>query len=92
MGYRAPPLIPAACCPTNTHSRSNLWRQDPLPSTPLVGILNNRGTNVRLTFKIWSQELWISSKTNTQQIPFAQVRDVQSEPIKGHEGYHIVVL
>ncbi|ELR12678.1 uncharacterized protein ACA1_091880 [Acanthamoeba castellanii str. Neff] len=67
-------------------------RNDPLPSTPLVGVLNNRGTNVRLTFKIWSQELWISSKTSTQQIPFPQIRDVTSEPIKGHEEYHIVSL
>jgi hypothetical protein len=41
--------------------------------------------------QVWTQELWISSKTSTQQIPFPQIRDVTSEPIKGHEDYHIVV-
>jgi hypothetical protein len=67
-------------------------RNDALPDTPLVGILNNRGTPIRLTFKIWSQEIWISSKTSTQQLPFSTVRSVVSEPIKGHEEYHIMAL
>lgn len=78
--------------PPDNATRGVKGGNDPLPSTPLVGILNNRGTNVRLTFKVWTQELWISSKTSTQQIAFAQIRDVQSEPIRGHEEYHIVSL
>ncbi|KAL6074714.1 Ubiquitin domain-containing protein ubfd1 [Balamuthia mandrillaris] len=67
-------------------------RNEPLPEAPLVGILNNRGTPVRLTFKVWSQELWISSKTSTQQLPFASIKAIHSEPIKGKEEYHIMTL
>eukprot|EP01087_Luapelamoeba_hula_P012904 TRINITY_DN3654_c0_g1_i1.p1 TRINITY_DN3654_c0_g1~~TRINITY_DN3654_c0_g1_i1.p1 ORF type:complete len:276 (-),score=55.48 TRINITY_DN3654_c0_g1_i1:92-871(-) len=65
---------------------------EPLPEQPLAGILNNIGTAVRLTFKPYSQELWISSKSNTQQLPFGSIKSVASEPIKGKEEYHIVSL
>eukprot|EP01114_Cavostelium_apophysatum_P012030 TRINITY_DN2670_c0_g1_i2.p1 TRINITY_DN2670_c0_g1~~TRINITY_DN2670_c0_g1_i2.p1 ORF type:complete len:185 (-),score=28.17 TRINITY_DN2670_c0_g1_i2:2-556(-) len=67
-------------------------RNDPLPQTPLANIYNNLGTKVRLTFKVWSQELWIQSTTSTQKIPFATIRSIQSEPIKGHEEYHLMSL
>jgi hypothetical protein len=67
------------------------WKKEALPQTPIGGVLNNLGTKVRLTFKVWSQELWIQSATSTQKIPFQTIRTVQSEPIKGHEDYHIVV-
>jgi hypothetical protein len=40
---------------------------------------------------MWSQELWIQSASSTQKLPFASIRQVTSEPIKGHEEYHIVV-
>jgi len=67
-------------------------RHEALPSTPLVGIYNNTGTPVRLTFKVYSQELWISSSTSTQQLPFGSIKSVSSEPIKGKEEYHIMTL
>eukprot|EP00027_Filamoeba_sp_ATCC50430_P006244 CAMPEP_0168558700 /NCGR_PEP_ID=MMETSP0413-20121227/10115_1 /TAXON_ID=136452 /ORGANISM="Filamoeba nolandi, Strain NC-AS-23-1" /LENGTH=253 /DNA_ID=CAMNT_0008589849 /DNA_START=19 /DNA_END=780 /DNA_ORIENTATION=+ len=67
-------------------------RHEQLPSTPLQNIYNNIGVKVRLTFKMWSQELWIQSSSSTQKIPFNSVRAVQYEPIKGHEEYHIVSL
>jgi hypothetical protein len=67
-------------------------RNDPLPSTPLVGVLNNTGMKVRLTFKTFAQELWISSSSNTQKISFGSIRKVTSEPIKGKEEYHIMTL
>lgn len=40
---------------------------------------------------MWSQELWIQSASSTQKLPFATIRSVASEPIKGREEYHIVV-
>jgi len=68
-----------------------IGRNEPLPQTPISGVLNNLGIKVRLTFKVWSQELWIQSATSTQKIPFGTIRSVASEPIKGNEQYHIVV-
>jgi len=68
------------------------FSHDPLPEIPLYGILNNRGDKVRLTFKVFQQELWISSKSSTQKIPFMTVKGVQYEAIKGQEEYHIVSL
>eukprot|EP01111_Echinosteliopsis_oligospora_P006047 TRINITY_DN2001_c2_g1_i1.p1 TRINITY_DN2001_c2_g1~~TRINITY_DN2001_c2_g1_i1.p1 ORF type:complete len:286 (+),score=112.30 TRINITY_DN2001_c2_g1_i1:67-924(+) len=65
---------------------------DPLPEVPLYGVLNNRGDKVRLTFKVPTQELWISSKANTQKMPFLSIKGVTYEAIKGHEEYHIVIL
>jgi len=67
-------------------------RNDNLPSTPLHSIYNNTGQKVRLTFKMWSQELWIQSASSTQKLPFASIRQVSNEAIKGHEDYHIVTL
>lgn len=66
--------------------------QEPLPDIPLYGILNNRGDKVRLTFKVAAQELWLSSKSSTQKLPFQTIRGVESEIIKGFEEYHIVSL
>eukprot|EP01116_Phalansterium_solitarium_P008315 TRINITY_DN219_c3_g1_i1.p1 TRINITY_DN219_c3_g1~~TRINITY_DN219_c3_g1_i1.p1 ORF type:complete len:298 (+),score=112.81 TRINITY_DN219_c3_g1_i1:35-895(+) len=69
-----------------------IGRNDPLPQVPLQNIYNNIGTKVRLTFKVWTQELWISSSSTTQKIPFNQVRAVSTEPIHGNEQYHIMSL
>jgi hypothetical protein len=66
------------------------FKHEKLPPEPLSGILNNRGEKVRLTFK--PQELWISTKASTQKIPYVTIKNVQSDPIKGHEQYHIVTL
>jgi len=46
---------------------------------------------VRLTFKVFAGELWISSATDTQKIMFAQISGIHSEPIKGNEDYQIMV-
>ncbi|PRP82162.1 hypothetical protein PROFUN_10433 [Planoprotostelium fungivorum] len=67
-------------------------RNDPLPPAGLKGMLNNTGVKIRLTFKVFTQELWISSASNTQKINFSQIRGVTFEPIKGNEDYHIVAL
>jgi len=67
-------------------------KHEALPTVPLSNIYNNIGNKVRLTFKVWSQELWIQSNTSTQKIPFGTIRSVNSEPIKGHEEYHLMSL
>jgi len=67
-------------------------KQESLPTTPLHSIYNNIGQKVRLTFKQWSQELWIQSASSTQKLPYSSIRQVTSEPIKGHEEYSIVIL
>jgi len=67
-------------------------KHEPLPQTALQGIYNNVGIRVRLTFKLWSQELWIQSATSTQKLPFGTIRAVTSDPIKGQEEYHIMSL
>jgi len=67
-------------------------KNEQLPSTPLHSIYNNTGIKVRLTFKMFTQELWISSSSSTQKIPFSSIRSVSSEPIKGREEYHIMSL
>jgi len=67
-------------------------KHESLPSVPIQAIYNNVGIKVRLTFKIYTQELWIQSATSTQKLPFASIRAVTSEPIKGNEDYHIMSL
>jgi len=67
-------------------------KHEPLPQNSIEGIYNNIGTKVRLTFKVWVQELWIQSASSTQKVPFASIRSVSSEPIKGKEEYHILIL
>eukprot|EP01119_Soliformovum_irregulare_P003919 TRINITY_DN1495_c0_g1_i1.p1 TRINITY_DN1495_c0_g1~~TRINITY_DN1495_c0_g1_i1.p1 ORF type:complete len:177 (+),score=41.52 TRINITY_DN1495_c0_g1_i1:269-799(+) len=67
-------------------------RHEALPTIPLQNIYNNTGIKVRLTFKVWSQELWVQSASSTQKIPFGTIRSVASEPIQGHEEYHIMSL
>jgi len=67
-------------------------KNESLPAAPLQNIYNNVGVKVRLTFKMFTQELWISSASSTQKLPFSSIRAVSSEPIKGKEEYHIVSL
>lgn len=54
-------------------------------------MLNKSGGKVRLTFKLELDELWIGTKERTNKIPMSQIRAVVSEPIVGHEQYHIMV-
>jgi len=42
-------------------------RNESLPEAPLNNIYNNIGVKVRLTFKLYTQELWIQSSSNTQK-------------------------
>ena len=65
--------------------------QEPLPPTPLSGMLNRTGGKVRLTFKLECDQLWIGTKERTEKVSMSSVKAVVSEPITGHEEYHIMV-
>lgn len=67
------------------------YLQDPLPSCPLAGMLNKNGGKVRLTFKLELDQLWIGTKDRTEKISMNSIKSIISEPIEGHEEYHIVV-
>ena len=49
-------------------------RQDPLPSTPIAGMLNKQGAKVRLTFKHDAEQVWIGTKDRTQKLPLNSIR------------------
>lgn len=63
-----------------------------LPPHPITGLLNGRREATRLTFKPYAQELWISTVSQTEKVPFMTVRNVMWEPIKGHEEYAMVAF
>lgn len=63
-----------------------------LPPAPLSGMLNKHGGKVRLTFKLESDQLWLSTKERTEKLPMGSIKSVISEPIEGHEEYHIMGL
>jgi len=54
-------------------------------------MLNKHGGKVRLTFKLEVDQLWIGTKERTQKVAMNTIRHVVSEPIEGHEEYHILV-
>eukprot|EP01098_Paradermamoeba_levis_P006290 TRINITY_DN2616_c0_g1_i1.p1 TRINITY_DN2616_c0_g1~~TRINITY_DN2616_c0_g1_i1.p1 ORF type:complete len:229 (-),score=33.99 TRINITY_DN2616_c0_g1_i1:65-751(-) len=62
----------------------------PLPSA-ISGLLTKTG-KVRMTFKVDQEEVWIGSASSTQKLPFASISKIISEPIDGHDGYHIMGL
>uniref|UniRef100_A0A0V0G4E3 Putative ubiquitin domain-containing protein ubfd1 n=1 Tax=Triatoma dimidiata TaxID=72491 RepID=A0A0V0G4E3_TRIDM len=64
--------------------------KEPLPPFPLCGMLNKSGGKVRLTFKLELDQLWIGSKERTEKIPMSTIKSIISEPIDGHEEYHIM--
>ncbi|XKL69650.1 hypothetical protein PGB90_007419 [Kerria lacca] len=64
--------------------------KDPLPSHPLAGMLNKNGGKVRLTFKLELDQLWIGTKDRTEKISMNSIKTIVSEPIEGHEEYHIM--
>ncbi|VDP37153.1 unnamed protein product [Soboliphyme baturini] len=66
--------------------------QDPLPPTPICGLVNKLGNKVRLTFKLELDQVWIGTKERTDKIMMNQIRNVISEPIDGHEDYCIMAL
>lgn len=63
-----------------------------LPAVPLSGMLNKHGGKVRLTFKLENDQLWLGTKERTEKLPMASIKSVVSEPIEGHENYHILGL
>ena len=67
-------------------------RNEALPPVPLHGVVNSRGEKLRLTFKIYAQELVINSASSTERVPFGAVQAIFSEPIKGREEYSILGL
>lgn len=66
--------------------------KQPLPSTPLSGMLNKSGGKVRLTFKLEVDQVWIGTKERTEKLPMSSIKNVVSESIEGHEEYHILAL
>ncbi|PSN43632.1 Ubiquitin domain-containing protein UBFD1 [Blattella germanica] len=64
--------------------------KDGLPPYPLSGMLNKSGGKVRLTFKMEQDQVWIGTKERTDKIPMNTIKGVVSEPIEGHEEYHIM--
>ncbi|PNF22590.1 Ubiquitin domain-containing protein UBFD1 [Cryptotermes secundus] len=65
--------------------------KDALPPYPLSGMLNKSGGKVRLTFKMEQDQVWIGTKERTDKIPMNTIKGVVSEPIEGHEEYHVMV-
>lgn len=68
-----------------------LLTQESLPPFPLTGMLNKHCGKVRLTFKLESDQLWLSTKERTEKLPMGSIKGIVSEPIEGHEEYHIMV-
>lgn len=66
--------------------------KEPLPSVPVSGMLNKHGGKVRLTFKLDVDQVWIGTKERTEKLPMNSIKSVVSEPIEGHEEYHIMAL
>jgi len=66
--------------------------KEPLPQQPLSGMLNKHGGKVRLTFKMDQGQVWIGTKERTEKVPLSSIKNVVSEPIDGHDDYHILAL
>ncbi|XP_023672331.1 ubiquitin domain-containing protein UBFD1 isoform X2 [Paramormyrops kingsleyae] len=63
-----------------------------LPTVPLSGMYNKTGGKVRLTFKLEQDQLWIGTKERTEKIPMGSIKNVVTEPIEGHEDYHMMAF
>lgn len=66
--------------------------QERLPATPLKGMMNKHGNKVRLTFKLEADQLWLGTKDRTEKLPLSSIKDIISEKIADHPGYHMVAL
>lgn len=64
-------------------------RHEVLPPS-LSGMINKHGTKVRLHFKMELDQLWLGTHERTEKIPLGSIHNIVSEPIKGHEEYHIM--
>ncbi|KAI8817415.1 uncharacterized protein EV422DRAFT_224173 [Fimicolochytrium jonesii] len=67
-------------------------RKLPLPANGLRDMFTQRGDKVRLTFKLELDQVWIGTSERTQKVNMNSIKNVKSEPIKGHEEYHILAL
>ncbi|KAF0032895.1 hypothetical protein F2P81_015185 [Scophthalmus maximus] len=63
-----------------------------LPTVPLSGMFNKSGGKVRLTFKLEQDQLWLGTKERTEKVPMGSIKNVVSEPIEGHEDYHMMAF
>jgi len=66
--------------------------KEKLPPYPLSGMTNKSGGKVRLTFKLELDQLWLGTKERTEKLPMTSIRNVISEPIEGHEEYHMLAI
>ncbi|TKS92156.1 Ubiquitin domain-containing protein UBFD1 [Collichthys lucidus] len=75
------------------NKKEPLCRQkERLPTVPLSGMFNKSGGKVRLTFKLEQDQLWIGTKERTEKVPMGSIKNVVSEPIEGHEDYHMMAF
>eukprot|EP00771_Trimastix_marina_P000166 gnl/Trimastix_PCT/1175.p1 GENE.gnl/Trimastix_PCT/1175~~gnl/Trimastix_PCT/1175.p1 ORF type:complete len:162 (+),score=13.39 gnl/Trimastix_PCT/1175:39-524(+) len=63
-----------------------------LPSDFIHGVYNRRGEKVRLRFSSAAGVVSLNTTRATSSLPYAAVTNVRSQPIEGHEDYHIVAL
>lgn len=67
-------------------------RNDPLPRESIVGVVNSKGDNMRISFSLLSQELTIKTVSTTEKVPFFAISKIFSVPIKGKEEYSIIAI
>jgi hypothetical protein len=53
-------------------------------------MINKSGQKVRLTFKLETDELWLSTKERTDKVPMTSIKSILSEGIVGHEDFHLM--
>lgn len=63
-----------------------------LPNGPITGMLNSQKQKVRLTLRLEEDQFWISTKDTTEKYSMSKVLTVVSQPIEGHEEYHIMCI
>ncbi|GLV39452.1 hypothetical protein CBL_13331 [Carabus blaptoides fortunei] len=61
-----------------------------LPPFPLSGMLNKHGGKLRLTFKLEQDQLWLGTKERTEKLAMSSIKSIVTEPIEGHEQYHLM--
>ncbi|XP_050032989.2 uncharacterized protein [Dermacentor andersoni] len=64
---------------------------DNLPNGPITGMLNSQKQKVRLTLRLAEDQFWISTKETTEKYSMSKALAVVSQPIEGHEEYHIML-
>lgn len=69
-----------------------LYSQEKLPNVPIAGMYNKYGGKVRLTFKLELDQVWIGTKERTEKVPMGSIKNVVSEPIEGHDEYHMLAI